>query len=94
MVPGKDNPSNDQEKALLVNGSEDLEAFSSSSSVEENGGGDDKERLTSRAINASIVLGFGTLAVSRLLTIDHDYWHVSDVCALSSVLCGTFGLCY
>jgi protein Mpv17 len=47
--------------------------------------------MTSRAINATIVLGFGTLAVSRLLTIDHDYWHVSDVfVTLNSVLfsCG------
>ncbi|KAJ4821901.1 hypothetical protein Tsubulata_032189 [Turnera subulata] len=35
----------------------------------------DKERLTSRAINATIVLGFGTVAVTKLLTIDHDYWH-------------------
>lgn len=38
---------------------------------------DDSDRLTSRAINAFIVLGFGTFAVSKLLTIDHDYWHVS-----------------
>lgn len=36
----------------------------------------DKEKLqiTSRAVNATIVLGFGTLAVTKLLTIDHDYW--------------------
>lgn len=33
--------------------------------------------FVSKAINASIVLGFGTLAVTRLLTIDHEYWHVS-----------------
>ncbi|KAD6795662.1 hypothetical protein E3N88_06558 [Mikania micrantha] len=32
------------------------------------------ERFAGKAINASIVLGFGTLAVTRLLTIDHDYW--------------------
>ncbi|XP_071691378.1 protein SYM1-like [Rutidosis leptorrhynchoides] len=31
--------------------------------------------FVSKAINASIVLGFGTLAVTRLLTIDHEYWH-------------------
>ncbi|KAJ1434580.1 hypothetical protein SESBI_05448 [Sesbania bispinosa] len=35
----------------------------------------DSDRLTSRAINALIVLGFGTFAVTKLLTIDHDYWH-------------------
>ena len=34
------------------------------------------EKLTSKAINALIVLGFGTFAVSKLLTIDHDYRHV------------------
>lgn len=33
---------------------------------------DDKERL----LNAAIVLGAGSLAITRLLTIDHDYWHV------------------
>ncbi|CAJ1956534.1 unnamed protein product [Sphenostylis stenocarpa] len=33
-------------------------------------------RLTnSGTINAVIVLGFGTFAVTKLLTIDHDYWH-------------------
>lgn len=35
-------------------------------------------RLTSNStVNAFIVLGFGTFAVTKLLTIDHDYWHVS-----------------
>ncbi|XP_076956464.1 protein SYM1-like [Bidens hawaiensis] len=33
------------------------------------------EKFAGKAINASIVLGFGTLAVTRLLTIDHEYWH-------------------
>ncbi|MED6211761.1 hypothetical protein PIB30_076734 [Stylosanthes scabra] len=36
---------------------------------------DDPDRLLSRAINTALVLGFGTFAVSKLLTIDHDYWH-------------------
>ncbi|CAN1123843.1 Protein SYM1 [Linum perenne] len=36
---------------------------------------EEKERVISRGINAAIVLGFGTFAVSKLLTIDHDYWH-------------------
>ncbi|KAL9322490.1 hypothetical protein ACSQ67_010543 [Phaseolus vulgaris] len=30
---------------------------------------------SSSTINAIIVLGFGTFAVTKLLTIDHDYWH-------------------
>lgn len=29
-----------------------------------------------RALNAAIVLGAGTLAVTKLLTIDQEYWHV------------------
>ncbi|KAI7733127.1 hypothetical protein M8C21_026146 [Ambrosia artemisiifolia] len=41
----------------------------------ESGDGKGIERFASKAINASIVLGFGTLAVTRLLTIDHEYWH-------------------
>ncbi|RDX77770.1 Peroxisomal membrane protein 2 [Mucuna pruriens] len=33
-------------------------------------------RLTSSStVNAIIVLGFGTFAVTKLLTIDHEYWH-------------------
>lgn len=53
------------------NRSKDFEAPPS----EEQAGGDDKKRLVGKAINATIVLGFGTLAVTKLLTIDHDYWH-------------------
>ncbi|KHN04274.1 Peroxisomal membrane protein 2 [Glycine soja] len=30
---------------------------------------------SSSSVNAIIVLGFGTFAVTKLLTIDHDYWH-------------------
>ncbi|XP_027341721.1 protein SYM1-like [Abrus precatorius] len=30
---------------------------------------------SSSTVNAFIVLGFGTFAVTKLLTIDHDYWH-------------------
>lgn len=74
VVPVKDKPLKDKSNPLLVNGSKDSDLLSSSSSstVESD---DEEERMTSRAINATIVLGFGTLAVSRLLTIDHDYWH-------------------
>ncbi|KAF3443869.1 hypothetical protein FNV43_RR13559 [Rhamnella rubrinervis] len=76
VVPVKDKHPNDQENRLLLDGSEDYNALSSSLSSssflqEEKG---DFDRLTSRAINAAIVLGFGTFAVTKLLTIDHDYW--------------------
>lgn len=37
----------------------------------------DSDRLMSRGINAAIVLAAGTVAVTKLLSIDHDYWHVS-----------------
>lgn len=75
MFPADNKQLKDDKNGLLVNGSEDFEAVSS----------DDKEvvgdndKLISRAINATIVLGAGTFAVTRLLTIDHDYWHVSDL---------------
>ncbi|KAL9285571.1 hypothetical protein AtEden1_Chr4g0275801 [Arabidopsis thaliana] len=35
---------------------------------------EDTDRLMSRGINAAIVLAAGTVAVTKLLTIDHDYW--------------------
>ncbi|KAA8524447.1 hypothetical protein F0562_010870 [Nyssa sinensis] len=38
-------------------------------------GSEDFERFMGRAINATIVLGVGSLAITKLLTIDHDYWH-------------------
>lgn len=46
---------------------------------------DDKERL----LNAAIVLGAGSLAITRLLTIDHDYWHVRAL-LFSSILSPIF----
>ncbi|KAM1112574.1 hypothetical protein EV1_045050 [Malus domestica] len=73
VVPLKEKLAEEQDSRLLVNGSEEFQALSTSS--EEKGEGDDLDKLTSRAINALIVLGFGTFAVSKLLTIDHDYWH-------------------
>ncbi|CAN4102858.1 unnamed protein product [Withania somnifera] len=44
---------------------------SSSSGGEEEG----MEKLVDRAINATIVLAAGSFAITKLLTIDHDYWH-------------------
>ncbi|KAI3439837.1 uncharacterized protein J3R85_004237, partial [Psidium guajava] len=51
--------------------SAELRAFD----FEAKGESGDLERLVSRGINATLVLGFGTLAVTKLLTVDHDYWH-------------------
>ncbi|GMG98606.1 hypothetical protein Nepgr_000446 [Nepenthes gracilis] len=63
-------------------GSENLEGFASSSTsssfpdeAEEEGDADGGRLLISRGINAGIVLAAGTLAITKLLTIDHDYWH-------------------
>lgn len=51
----------DDEKGSISSKMEEIKDFASS------------ERL----LNAAIVLGAGTLAITKLLTIDHDYWHVS-----------------
>ncbi|KAJ0965947.1 hypothetical protein J5N97_027085 [Dioscorea zingiberensis] len=48
-------------------------AFSSSTPSMPGGGDFDKQ--VDRAINAMIVLAAGTFAITKLLTIDHDYWH-------------------
>lgn len=49
-----------------------LSTSGSGSSIE---GGEDMGKMADRAINAAIVLAAGTFAVTKLLTIDHDYWH-------------------
>ncbi len=72
MVPVKDKLDKDQENRVLLNGSDEFQPVSPSE-------GDDFDRLLSKAINATIVLGFGTFAVTKLLTIDLDYWHVSHL---------------
>ncbi|KAK8643848.1 hypothetical protein V6N13_013125 [Hibiscus sabdariffa] len=57
-----------------------FEGFSSSGSPSGNGfgngGGNQEEldRLIDRTINATIVLAAGTFALTKLLTIDHNYW--------------------
>lgn len=38
---------------------------------------EEMEKMIDRSINATIVLAAGTYAITKLLTIDHDYWHVS-----------------
>lgn len=49
----------------------------SSASADERRGNEEMERLIDRTINATIVLAVGTFAITKLLTIDQDYWHVS-----------------
>ncbi|XP_062215258.1 uncharacterized protein LOC133915890 [Phragmites australis] len=38
-------------------------------------GGGDGNKMLDRSINTAIVLGASTYALTRLLTVDHDYWH-------------------
>lgn len=63
-------------------GAGEFQGFSSSSSSstssEGQGEAEDVERLIDRSINATIVLAAGSFAVTKLLTIDADYWHVSQ----------------
>lgn len=48
-----------------------------SSGVGNETGNEEFERLVDRTINATIVLAAGTFAITKLLTIDQDYWQVS-----------------
>ncbi|ESW21613.1 hypothetical protein PHAVU_005G085000 [Phaseolus vulgaris] len=57
-----------------------LEGFSSSSSTSSSAlvgseSEEDVEKLIDRTINATIVLAAGAFAITKLLTIDSDYWH-------------------
>ncbi|KAF8370119.1 hypothetical protein HHK36_031846 [Tetracentron sinense] len=59
-------------------GAGEFQGFSSSSSSvpsEGEGENEDIDRLIDRAINATIVLAAGSFAITKLLTIDRDYWH-------------------
>ncbi|TXG67087.1 hypothetical protein EZV62_008362 [Acer yangbiense] len=49
-------------------------ATSSSSSIGDGRESEDTEKLIDRSINATIVLAAGTFAITKLLTIDQDYW--------------------
>lgn len=57
-----------------------FEGFSSASSSSIGGAGEmskeneEMEKVIDRTINATIVLAAGTFAITKLLTIDHDYW--------------------
>ncbi|KAL5976189.1 hypothetical protein ACLOJK_020519 [Asimina triloba] len=51
----------------------DFQGFSSSAAPL--GEAENFEKLVDRAINTAIVLAAGTFAITKLLTIDQDYWH-------------------
>lgn len=64
-------------------------------------GGGDGNKMLDRGINTAIVLGASTYALTKLLTVDHDYWHVREplsippksFCSiLSSLLCAVLDL--
>ncbi|XP_052878572.1 uncharacterized protein LOC108466141 [Gossypium arboreum] len=79
LASKKNSHSHEPKKLLFPNGSKTLKASSSEvggGHGDDGDGHDDVEKLSSRTINASIVLGFDTFVVSKLLTTDHDYWHV------------------
>ncbi|XP_022147835.1 mpv17-like protein 2 [Momordica charantia] len=77
LVRLEENYSDDREQGLSIDGSEKFESYSSSTSSfsEEKGADEVFKGFSGRAINATIVLGFGTLVVTKLLTIDHELWH-------------------
>ncbi|GMN57141.1 hypothetical protein TIFTF001_026259 [Ficus carica] len=75
VAPVEPKPEKDKEKSFLVNGSKQFDAFSTYLPFLGVGDKEDLDKLTSRAINAAIVLGFGTFAITKLFTIDHEYWH-------------------
>ncbi|XP_024987773.1 protein SYM1-like [Cynara cardunculus var. scolymus] len=58
-----------------MNQDEQIGSELESNSLVDGIGSEGIDRFVGKAINASIVLGVGTLAVTRLLTIDHEYWH-------------------
>ncbi|XP_047341213.1 uncharacterized protein LOC124944908 [Impatiens glandulifera] len=58
----------------LEGGGGEFQSFSSSS-ADGNDQEEDVNKLIDRSINACIVLAAGTFAITKLLTIDHDYWH-------------------
>ncbi|KAG8062659.1 hypothetical protein GUJ93_ZPchr0003g18084 [Zizania palustris] len=50
-------------------------AGGSTGSGETGAGGGDGNKMLDRSINTVIVLGASTYALTKLLTVDHDYWH-------------------
>lgn len=60
---------------------------SPSSSASLLGRGEDLDKMVDRAINAAIVLAAGTFAITKLLTVDRDYWHVGIPILLFNLDC-------
>lgn len=63
---------------LSLGGAGEIQGFSSSASVGDGGGTENGEMervMIDRIINATIVLAAGSYALTKLLTIDQDYWH-------------------
>ncbi|KAL7216065.1 hypothetical protein ACSBR1_028080 [Camellia fascicularis] len=71
VVTVQDSTSNDQQEEPNA----PIETESGEENLVPSDGSEDYDKFVGRAINASIVLGFGTLAITYLLTIDHEYWH-------------------
>lgn len=62
-------------------GAGEFHGFSSSSASVGDGNAEEvveMDKLIDRTINAAIVLAAGTFAITKLLTIDSDFWHVSQ----------------
>ncbi|XP_071730165.1 protein SYM1-like [Rutidosis leptorrhynchoides] len=78
VMPIKNNDCTDHESGVFVSEIErDVAGGQKGHLI---GGNDDGrllsfDKLIDRGINASIVLAAGTFAITKLLTIDHDYWH-------------------
>ncbi|KAK9089382.1 hypothetical protein Scep_028464 [Stephania cephalantha] len=78
VIPVQSSDFVDQQDGVMGGG--EFNGFSSAAAATGSGGGGgegevDEERLVDRAVNAAIVLAAGTFAITKLLTIDHDYWH-------------------
>lgn len=78
---GRKHPK-DEETSNSLKESNEVRSFENPV-VEEKGENEEIEKLISRGINASLVLGAGAIAVTKLLTIDHDYWQVSGPYSLT-----------
>lgn len=66
---------NNEGRLMSFEGAAGFSSVSSSGTEEE----EDLDKLIDRAINATIVLAAGSFAITKLLTIDQDYWHVSPL---------------
>ncbi|XP_062080806.1 uncharacterized protein LOC133785604 [Humulus lupulus] len=63
------------EGRLSFEGATEFQGFGTGSGLGDERENEDVNRLIDRTINGTIVLAAGTFAITRLLTIDQDYWH-------------------